>query len=60
MGVHATRADPKKSLLPLCQVSKCLTMMLAVHLGEEVAAILQAILTHPTERFQDGASVMLH
>ena len=38
--VHATRADPTESLPSLHQVAKCLTMMLAVYLAKEVAAIL--------------------
>ena len=60
--VYATRADPEESLSSLRQVSKCLTMMLAIYLAKEVAAILREILTHPTKRlydFQDGASFML-
>ena len=59
--VHATRADPQESLSSLHQVSKCLTMMLAIYLAKEVAAILRAVLTHDTKKLYDEgtASVML-
>ena len=33
--VYATRADPKESLSSLRQVSKCLTMMLAIYLAKD-------------------------
>ena len=57
--VHATRADPKESLSSLRQVSKCLTMMLAIYLAKEVAAILRAILTHDTKKLYDERTVHL-
>ena len=57
--VHATRADPKESLSSLHQVSKCLTMMLAIYLAKEVAAILRAILTHDTKKLYDERTVHL-
>ena len=57
--VYATRADPKESLSSLRQVSKCLTMMLAIYLAKEVAAILRAILTHPTKRLYDDRTAHL-
>ena len=52
--VHATRADPEESLSSLRQVSKRLTMLLAVYLAKEVAAILREILTHPTKKLGRG------
>ena len=57
--VYATRADPEESLSSLCQVSKCLTMMLAIYLAKEVAAILREILTHPTKRLHDDRTAHL-
>ena len=57
--VYATRADPDKSLSSLRQVSKCLTMMLAIYLAKEVAAILREILTHPTKRLYDDRTAHL-
>ena len=57
--VHATRADPEEWLSFLCQVSKCLTMLLAVYLAKEVAAILQEILTHPTKKLCDDRTAHL-
>ena len=57
--VHATRADPKESLSSLRQVSKCLTMMLAIYLAKEVAAILRAVLTHDTKKLYDDRTVHL-
>ena len=57
--VHATRADPEESLPSLRQVSKCLTMLLAVYLAKEVAAILREILTHPTKRLYDDNTAHL-
>ena len=57
--VYATRADPKESLTSLRQVSKCLTMMLAIYLAKEVAAILRAILTHPTKKLYDDRTAHL-
>ena len=57
--VHATRADLEESLPSLCQVSKCLTMLLAVYLAKEVAAILREILTHPTKRLYDDNTAHL-
>ena len=57
--VHATRADPEESLSSLRQVSKCLTMLLAVYLAKEVAAILREILTHPTKRLYDDSTAHL-
>ena len=57
--VHATRADPKESLSSLHQVSKCLTMMLAIYLAKEVAAILRAVLTHDTKKLYDEGTVHL-
>ena len=57
--VYATRANPKESLPSLRQVSKCLTMLLAVYLAKEVAAILRAILTHPTKRLYDDRTAHL-
>ena len=57
--VYATRADPEESLSSLRQVSKCLTMMLAIYLAKEVAAILRAILTHPTKRLYDDRTAHL-
>ena len=50
--VYATRTD-------LRQVSKSLTMMLAVYLAKEVAAILRAILTHPTKKLYDDRTAHL-
>ena len=38
---------------------KCLTMMLAIYLAKEVAAILRAILTHPTKRLYDDMTAHL-
>ena len=55
----ATRANPKESLSSLRQVSKCLTMMLAIYLAEEVAAILRAVLTHPTKKLHDDRTAHL-
>ena len=52
--VHATRADPEESLSSLREVSKRLTMLLAVYLAKEVAAILREILTHPTKKLGRG------
>jgi len=57
--VYATRANPKESLSSLRQVSKCLTMMLAIYLAKEVAAILRAILTHPTKNLHDDRTAHL-
>ena len=57
--VYATRKDPEESLSSLRQVSKSLTMMLAVFLAKEVAAILRAILTHPTKRLYDDRTAHL-
>ena len=57
--VYATRKDPEESLSSLRQVSKSLTMMLAVYLAKEVAAILRAILTHPTKRLYDDRTAHL-
>ena len=57
--VHATRADPTESLPSLHQVSKSLTMMLAIYLAKEVAAILRAILTHDTKKLYDESTVHL-
>ena len=57
--VHATRADPEESLSSLRQVSKCLTMLLAIYLAKEVAAILREILTHPTKRLYDDSTAHL-
>ena len=57
--VYATRANPKESLSSLRQVSKCLTMMLAIYLAKEVAAILRAILTHPTKKLYDDRTAHL-
>ena len=57
--VYATRADPKESLSSLRQVSKCLTMMLAIYLAKEVAAILRTVLTHPTKNLYDDRTVHL-
>ena len=57
--VHATRADPQESLSSLHQVSKCLTMMLAIYLAKEVAAILRAVLTHDTKKLYDEGTVHL-
>ena len=57
--VHATRADPTESLPSLHQVAKCLTMMLAVYLAKEVAAILRAVLTHDTKKLYDEGTVHL-
>ena len=57
--VHATRADPEESLPSLRQVSKCLTMLLAVYLAKEVAAMLREILTHPTKRLYDDNTAHL-
>ena len=57
--VHATRADPEESLPSLRQVFKCLTMLLAVYLAKEVAAILREILTHPTKRLYDDNTAHL-
>ena len=57
--VYATRADPEESLSSLRQVSKCITMMLAIYLAKEVAAILRAILTHPTKRLYDDRTAHL-
>ena len=57
--VYATRANPKESLSSLRQVSKCLTMMLATYLAKEVAAILRAILTHPTKKLYDDRTAHL-
>ena len=57
--VYATRADPKESLSSLRQVSKCLTMMLAIYLAKEVAAILRDILTHPTKKLYDDRTAHL-
>ena len=57
--VHATRADPTESLSSLHQVSKCLTMMLALYLAKEVAAILRAVLTHDTKKLYDEGMVHL-
>ena len=56
---YATRADPKESLSSLRQVFKCLTMMLAIYLAKEVAAILRAILTHDTKKLYDDRTVHL-
>ena len=58
--VHATRADPEDSLSSLRQVSKCLTMLLAIYLAKEVAAILREILTFPTKRlYKDSTAHLL-
>ena len=57
--VYATRADPEESLSSLRQVSKCLTMLLAIYLAKEVAAILREILTHPTKRLYDDSTAHL-
>ena len=57
--VHATRADPPESLSSLHQVSKCLTMMLAIYLAKEVAAILRAVLTHDTKKLYDEGTAHL-
>ena len=57
--VHATRADPEESLSSLRQVSKCLTMLLAIYLAKEVAAILREILTHPTKKLYDDRTAHL-
>ena len=57
--VHATRADPEESLSSLRQMSKCLTMLLAIYLAKEVAAILREILTHPTQRLYDDSTAHL-
>ena len=57
--VHATRADPEESLSSLRQVSKRLTMLLAVYLAKEVAAILREILTHPTKKLYDDNTAHL-
>ena len=43
----------------LRQVSKCLTMLLAIYLAKEVAAILREILTHPTKRLYDDNTAHL-
>ena len=43
----------------LRQVSKCLTMLLAIYLAKEVAAILREILTHPTKRLYDDSTAHL-
>ena len=55
--VHATRADSEKSLSSLRQVSKRLTMLLAVNLAKEVAAILR-ILSHPTKKLYDDHTAL--
>ena len=57
--VYATRTDPPKSLFSLQQVSKCLTMMLAIYLAKEVAAILRAVMTHDTKKLYDEGTVHL-
>ena len=57
--VHATRADPEESLSSLRQVSKCLTMLLAIYLAKEVAVILRGILTHSTKKLHDDSTVHL-
>ena len=56
--VHATRVDPEESLFSLRQVSKRLTMLLAVYLAKEVAAILREILTHPTKLYDNTAHLL--
>ena len=56
--VHPTRADPKESLSSVHQVSN-LTMMLAIYLAKEVAAILRAVLTHDTKKLYDKGTVHL-
>ena len=58
-GRSAIRADPKESLTSLRQVSKCLTMMLVIYLAKEVAAILRAILTHPSKKLYDDRTAHL-
>ena len=52
---------PRNRCLPFAirQVSKCLTMLLAVYLAKEVAAILREILTHPTKRLYDDSTAHL-
>ena len=57
--VHATRADPEESLSSRRQVSKCLTMLLAIYLAKEVAVILRGILTHSTKKLYDDSTVHL-
>ena len=57
--VHATRADPEESVSSLRQVSKCLTMQLAIYLAKEVAVILRGILTHSTKKLYDDSTVHL-
>ena len=58
--VYATRAGPQESLSSLRQVSKCLTMMFAIYLAKEVAAILRVFLTHPTKKLYDAHLSLLH
>ena len=57
--VYATRTNFKDSVSSLRQVSKSLTMLLAVYLAKEVAAILRAILTHPTKKLYDDKTAHL-
>ena len=57
--VYATRTDPPASVPSLQQVSKRLTMLLAIYLAKEVAAILRAVLTHETKKLYDENTVHL-
>ena len=41
------------------QVAKCLTMLLAIYLAKEVAAILRAVLTHDAKKLYDEGTVRL-
>ena len=57
--VQASRATPSASLASLHEVTKCLTMKLAVHWAKEVAAILRAVLTHETKKLYNDSMVHL-
>ena len=56
---HTSSIPPSESLSCLQELTKCLTMELAVHLGKEVAAILRAVLTHETKKLYDDSTVHL-
>ena len=50
---------PQNRCLPFSKVAKYLTMMLAIYLAKEVAAILRAVLTHDTKKLYDEGTVHL-